>query len=171
LKQGQVTLEIHLLHRAAAAFLAIILRLRGTKAKALGLSEIPDVKYSKCSTMLTVGYVGKNYGCKCAACGCVFELGSIVPDWREDFEYCGVATPNEYSLRRQNPEETNAQSRQPRRYGPPQRSRHAAAQPKLSGCAIPPPTYPSRCSESDHRHGPKASLPVLQAHQARTTVR
>ena len=45
-----------------------------------------------------------------------------------------------------------------------QRSHHVAAKPKLSGSAIPPPTHPSGRSESDHRHGPKASLPVLSAH-------
>lgn len=68
----------------------------GTKAKTLPLSDIPQVPCPRCSTLLDVIYVGKDYGCQCP-CGCTFELGSILPNWQDaGFKYCGVAAPGDF---------------------------------------------------------------------------
>lgn len=65
------------------------------KARTLRLSDIPPVACPQCSSIVTVRYVGRNYGFKCA-CGCIFELGSILPHWEDEgFQYCGVAVPSD----------------------------------------------------------------------------
>jgi hypothetical protein len=70
----------------------------GKKARTLALAEIPSIRCPVCPTMLTIGFVDKNYGTRCAECGSVFELGTLLPHWQDEgFQYCGVATPNEYS--------------------------------------------------------------------------
>ncbi len=67
------------------------------RARLVRLDEIPQAQCTSCSDLLDVVYMGNNYGYKCAACVKEFELGSILPLWTDGFEYCGVATPNEYA--------------------------------------------------------------------------
>ena len=79
--------------------------------------------------------------------------------------------PDQRDQRRKGAEAAYPQGGQPGRHGLPQRRLHAAAQPELSGSAIPPPADPPRRTEGDHRHGAQTGLSVLPTHQARTAVR
>lgn len=59
-------------------------------------SQLPELVCDFCENELRVRKSdGKNYHYVCDTCDLAWQLAGVVPDWRELFEYSGLAAPGD----------------------------------------------------------------------------
>jgi DNA-directed RNA polymerase subunit RPC12/RpoP len=73
--------------------------LRCGKPDYVNLEQLPELECDQCDKKLNVRKVdGTNYFYVCDKCGRSWQLGSVLPDWSELFEFTGLAAYGDNEL-------------------------------------------------------------------------